>query len=260
VIGARQDSSDAIETAASAAQRLVIVAENSLLVEAIRIGFRRSVEFHVVGHAAPSRTSARTILSAAPQVILLDDMGRSHTAVELLRTIRSEDERVALIVLTMQPDAWWLEQLFAAGANCTISKATDPAALATLVRESFAGHIFHHHPDARRDGGAARPDPTARDLPLTQRELEILTLVASGATNGDIARRLWVTEGTVKFHLRNIYRKLDVANRTQASQIAFANGLVASGPTVIPVAARDPAVPSSPTVAAVAMQPSPSPV
>jgi DNA-binding CsgD family transcriptional regulator len=71
--------------------------------------------------------------------------------------------------------------------------------------------------------GVAAIEP---DLPLTGRELEILQLVASGSTNGDVARRLWVTEQTVKFHLRNIYRKLDVANRTQASHFAHVNGLV----------------------------------
>jgi DNA-binding CsgD family transcriptional regulator len=69
------------------------------------------------------------------------------------------------------------------------------------------------------------PQP-AEDFPLTERELEILRLVASGSTNGDIARRLWVTEQTVKFHLRNIYRKLGVANRTQASHFAHVRGLV----------------------------------
>ena len=63
------------------------------------------------------------------------------------------------------------------------------------------------------------------DLPLTGRELEILKLTAAGFTNGDIARRLWVTEQTVKFHLRNVYRKLNVTNRTQASHIAYVKGI-----------------------------------
>ena len=65
------------------------------------------------------------------------------------------------------------------------------------------------------------PDPL-----LSSRELEVLKLVAGGATNGDIARKLWVTEQTVKFHLSNVYRKIGVANRTEASRYAHVNGLV----------------------------------
>jgi DNA-binding CsgD family transcriptional regulator len=64
------------------------------------------------------------------------------------------------------------------------------------------------------------------DLGLTARELEILGLVAEGASNSSIARQLWVTEQTVKFHLSNVYRKLGVANRTEASHHAHVNGLL----------------------------------
>ncbi len=67
------------------------------------------------------------------------------------------------------------------------------------------------------------------DLPdLTRRELEILQLVAEGHSNTQLAKMLWVTEQTVKFHLSNVYRKLDVANRTEASRWAQLNGLLSS--------------------------------
>ena len=69
-----------------------------------------------------------------------------------------------------------------------------------------------------------RARPPAEACPLTERELEILGLAAGGATNGRIARELWVTEQTVKFHLSNIYRKLGVANRTEASRYAYMHG------------------------------------
>ncbi len=65
---------------------------------------------------------------------------------------------------------------------------------------------------------------------LTRRELEILQLVAEGYSNSQLARMLWVTEQTVKFHLSNIYRKLDVANRTEASRWAQVNGLLPATP------------------------------
>ena len=109
-----------------------------------------------------------------------------------------------------------------------ISKSAQPAALATLVRETLDCHIFHRPCTPASDQGRRPTAVGSDDLPLTSRELEILQLVASGSTNGEVARRLWVTEQTVKFHLRNIYRKLDVANRTQASHFAYVNGLVHS--------------------------------
>ena len=67
---------------------------------------------------------------------------------------------------------------------------------------------------------------------LSARELEVLRLVAAGSTNSDIARKLWVTEQTVKFHLSNIYRKLEVGNRTEASHYAHVNGLLSGGEAV----------------------------
>ena len=76
----------------------------------------------------------------------------------------------------------------------------------------------------------------AQDQPgLTKRELEILQLVAEGHSNGELARMLWVTEQTVKFHLSNIYRKLDVANRTEASRWAQLHDLL---PRMMPALAR----------------------
>jgi DNA-binding CsgD family transcriptional regulator len=75
------------------------------------------------------------------------------------------------------------------------------------------------------DAAAAAPQ-------LTRRELEILQLVAEGYSNSQLAKMLWVTEQTVKFHLSNIYRKLDVANRTEASRWAQVHGLLPSQPAV----------------------------
>ena len=203
----------------------MIVADNSVMVQAIRIAFRHSGDFKLVGWADARKTTGATILGTEPDVILLDDLKRSDLVLGLLREIRSQDDNVALFVLSLELDSEWLSRVFAAGATAAISKATQPHALATLVRETIDGHIVHTAPAAAASAASATPRLPA-DLPLTTRELEILQLVASGATNSVIARRLWVTEQTVKFHLRNVYRKLDVANRTEASHFAHVQGLV----------------------------------
>jgi DNA-binding NarL/FixJ family response regulator len=209
----------------TARRRVVIVADNSLIVEAVRIGFSASGEFKLVGYASGQTTAARTILDAQPDAILLDDMDQSQRSIELLRAIRSEDRTVAVLMLSLQLAEDWLDRSFAAGVTAVISKATRPAALVTLVRETLDGHIVHRPSQAALNGEQPRA-VDAEDLGLTRREFEILQLVASGSTNRAIARLLWVSEQTVKFHLGNIYRKLDVANRTQASHFAHARGLV----------------------------------
>ena len=129
--------------------------------------------------------------------------------------------------------------MFDAGAEGAISKAIQPLALTTLVRETLEGHVIHvgSRTAAASRGRELRAHAVATDdCPLTTRELEILQLVARGSTNGEIARRLWVTEQTVKFHLSNIYRKLEVGNRTQASHYAHVNGLVLDEQPTAPAA------------------------
>jgi DNA-binding NarL/FixJ family response regulator len=102
-----------------------------------------------------------------------------------------------------------------AGASAYVFKTARTAELMLVVREIFA---------------AEDPAPAGRDGEgthgLTRRELEILRLVAEGHSNAQLARMLWVTEQTVKFHLSNIYRKLDVANRTEASRWAQVHDLL----------------------------------
>ena len=214
-------------------KRLVIVADNSLIVQAIRIGFRQSGEFNLVGRADGRRASAETIVGARPDVILFDDMDRCERALSLIREITALDETVSVLVLSVHLDPAWLERLFDAGAIGAISKATQPGALATLVRGTVNGHIYHRL-ETVEAAAPATPAIRSDELPLTARELEILKLVAAGFTNGDIARRLWVTEQTVKFHLRNVYRKLHVTNRTQATRVAFVRGVtsIASEPAL----------------------------
>jgi DNA-binding NarL/FixJ family response regulator len=211
------------------ATSLVIVADSSLTVEAIALGFRRSAQFRVIGRADANRTPARTILSCSPDLVLLD-IDQSESAIGLIRELRAEDRPPAVIVLTALSDLGRIESALDAGATGVISKATEPGALVTLVRETLCGHIFLRRPTQEPTAGGKQQPLGPTGSPLTAREVEILELVAAGSTNGEVARVLWVTEQTVKFHLRNLYRKLGVTNRTQASQFAYANGLGRSRP------------------------------
>jgi DNA-binding NarL/FixJ family response regulator len=218
-----------------AVQRLVVVADNSLILEAIAIGLRESGEFKLLGHADVRTASTQAIRDVLPDVVLVDDTDQGDAVLDLIRRLKREEPRMTVIVLTMAMDPPWLDSIFDAGASSAIAKTTHPAALATLVRATTSHHIVHGY--RRVETAADKPVPPAvtDDSSLTTRELEVLRLVAGGSTNGEIARSLWVTEQTVKFHLSNVYRKLDVGNRTEASHYAHLHGLL-SGSSQLAVA------------------------
>lgn len=215
----------------SSTKRLVVVADNSLIVEAITIGLRKSGEFRLLGVVNPRTGTIRQIVEAEPDVVLVDDLERSTRAVDLVREIHAERRDTAVIVLSMSMKSDWLDAIFDAGALSVISKATHPAVLTTLVRETVNGNVISVHKGSDASRGLRPTAVAAEQSPLTTRELEVLGLVAAGATNGDIARTLWVTEQTVKFHLSNVYRKLQVGNRTEASHYAHVNGLLTRSAT-----------------------------
>lgn len=209
---------------------LLVVAEDSLIVEAIGLGLQKSGEFRLLGRVGGSSASGHEILESSPDVVLIDDTDDSEHVLQLIREIKAECASVAVIALTLSTDSARLDALFHAGATAAVSKATEPAALATLLRETINGHILHLHEPLGSVKTSGQPSDIADTSLLSARELEVLGLVASGSTNGEIARKLWVTEQTVKFHLSNIYRKLEVGNRTEASRYAHVHGLVTGRP------------------------------
>ena len=194
-------------------KRLVVVADNPLIVGAIRTGLRDSGTFQLLGYVDPRKTTAARITQAGAEVVLVDEGDDSEPAIALIQSLREQDEDIKVIVLTLRMEGEWLERAFAAGANAAMSKAIHPA----------AGHA-HPRNGGRAPRALARPAARApaqvavatEHSTLTDRETEILRFVASGATNAEIARQLWITQQTVKFHVSNVYRKLDVANRTEA--------------------------------------------
>jgi DNA-binding NarL/FixJ family response regulator len=114
----------------------------------------------------------------------------------------------------------------AAGAHAVIARTVQASSLGVLLREIAGGSVYHAFEDA------AAPPMTSSLEELTTREQEVLRLVAAGLPNVRIAQQLWVTEQTVKFHLSNVYRKLGVANRTEASHYAHTHGLFDRGAQV----------------------------
>jgi DNA-binding NarL/FixJ family response regulator len=135
---------------------------------------------------------------------------------------------VHVIILSAFEDEQSIEAALSAGAAAYVVKTAHPDDLATAIRQVFDPSLYLA---AGKVGRRSLLRATnGNRLDLTPRELEILRLVAHGHSNAELARMLWVTEQTVKFHLSNIYRKLDVSNRTEAGRWAQMHGLL-EGPS-----------------------------
>ena len=212
-------------------KRLVVVADNPLIVAAIRSGVRANSALELLGYVDPREASAARIADAGADVVLIDEADGSELTIALIHALKQREEELHVILLTLALEGEWLQRAFEAGANGAVSKSVHPTALTTLVREAVNGHIVHA-PGRLRSVSAAPVAVADNHSSLTDRELEILRLVASGSTNGVIAGQLWITQQTVKFHVSNIYRKLGVANRTEACHYAHVNGIATAGEAV----------------------------
>jgi DNA-binding NarL/FixJ family response regulator len=134
------------------------------------------------------------------------------------------DLRIVAVAASGDPED--VDEALTAGVVAYVIKTALPADIRTGVRQAFRSSIFLPSPRRPAPAPEQQPAQTANGEVLTRREVEILRLAAEGPSNAEMARKLWVTEQTVKFHLSNIYRKLGVANRTEASRWAQVNGLL----------------------------------
>jgi DNA-binding NarL/FixJ family response regulator len=199
-------------------KRLLIVADRSMVVHSIRLALRQTAGFEVVGFVDGRAPVRDALVEHRPDVVLVDELEDAVLALARLREATEHAPDAQLVLLTMRMEDGWLADVFEAGADAVLSKTMHPVSLGTTLREVVRGNVVHRYESPRRT--------TTEACPLTRRELEILLLAAEGHTNGQIARSLWVTEQTVKFHLSNTYRKLGVANRTEASRYAHLHELV----------------------------------
>lgn len=180
----------------------------------------------VVERTTRPRDALTALEERRPRVFVTD----LHTAdatlegAEYLRRARELHSGLKTIVLTSSDDPSDINGAFAAGAVAYVIKTAHADDIASAIRQAFDHSIFFSPPIATPAAEAIAPSNGAGEL--TRREFEILKLAADGHSNAQMAKMLWVTEQTVKFHLSNIYRKLDVSNRTEASRWAQLHGLL----------------------------------
>jgi DNA-binding NarL/FixJ family response regulator len=183
----------------------------------------------VVGRATDDDEAIAAIEQHRPDVFIAGiDPSNAEQVACVRRAVQSHPGLKSVVVADSTEPAV-VDAAFAAGASVYCVKTAQQGDLASAIRQVFERSIYLAT-NGNGDVSSSRPTPEvpAHAHGLTRRELEILQLAAEGHSNSQLARMLWVTEQTVKFHLSNIYRKLDVANRTEASRWAQLNGLLST--------------------------------
>ena len=206
--------------------RLMLVADDPLSASALRRAFRATGAFEVMDGYVEGRAPCGATLAglrARRRGRRPHAVARGHRSPASARPAPPlPAAKIVLLPARMEPA--WLAEAAGAGVDAAIAKTFRLEGLGALVREVAAGNVFHAFGTT---APRLRSVPPLPGLPtLTDRELEVLRLVAAGAPNSRIAAQLWITEQTVKFHLSKVYRKLGVSNRTEASHHAYVHGLL----------------------------------
>jgi DNA-binding NarL/FixJ family response regulator len=193
-------------------------------------GIRRALEGHddieVVGEAHSGPEVLQMIERRRPRLVLLDLSMPGLTGLECVEQITATWPDVKTVVLSACEERAVINSALAAGASAYVSKRVMSMEVASVLRQTSTGAVFHAATQTHdTSGGTPEPEPEAG---LTAREQAILQAVAQGLTTAAISKQLWVSEHTVKFHLTNIYRKLGVPNRAGAIRYALAHQLVAA--------------------------------
>ena len=198
----------------------------------VRQGVRAFLETHpdiiVVGEAASGKEAIRLVHEHVPDVAIVDLLLPEMDGIETTRQIRRISPHTQVVVLTSYDEDRYIFPALRAGALSYILKEVSPAELVEAIRRAARGEAVLHPRVARRviqeiRGEGAALNPFAE---LTERELEVLRLIAEGLSNAEIAERLVISQKTVKDHVSNILSKLHLADRTQAAVYAWREGLV----------------------------------
>jgi len=203
--------------------KVLVADDHRLMVEGIRRALEPADDIEIVGEASTGSQVLPLVRRLNPDVVLLDMRMPQMDGLTCLDQIKKNCPNVKVIMLSVFSDPERIQAAFSHGASGYIVKSVNPLDLPSAIRQAVEGTVFNAlgFPDVDEES-------VGKAAGLTERELSILKAVAKGLSNAAIGRELWVTEQTVKFHLTNIYRKLNLANRTEAARYAYQHGLAES--------------------------------
>ncbi|MFI6506141.1 response regulator [Streptosporangium sp. NPDC050855] len=217
--------------------RVLIADDHPVVRQGLRTFLDLQDDLEVVGEAADGAEAVALVESLAPDVLLLDLKMPVLDGLGALLSLAERGLSPRVLVLTSVGDPAGVAPAMRAGAAGFLYKDVEPAALVQAIRAVHGGQVLLAAEAAEAMLSGAGPLPAGRQdgarsggqdgpvAPLTDREREVLALIASGHSNREIARRLAVAEKTVKTHVSNVLMKLGVQDRTQAALYAVRNGL-----------------------------------
>ncbi|MFB8127775.1 response regulator [Streptomyces bacillaris] len=205
--------------------RVLLVDDHQVVRRGLRTFLEIQEDIEVVGEASDGAEGVARTEELRPDVVLMDIKMPGTDGIEALRRLRELENPAKILIVTSFTEQRTVVPALRAGASGYVYKDVDPDALAGAIRSVHAGHVLLQ-PEvagallAQDDAGSG----TGRGSTLTEREREVLGLIADGRSNREIARALVLSEKTVKTHVSNILMKLDLADRTQAALWAVRNG------------------------------------
>ena len=202
--------------------RVVLAEDHALMRDAVKLVFDEDEGVELVGEVANGYGLLPLMSTVAADFVLLDVQLPGLDGLGCLEALAEHHPQVKVAMLSAVEDASVIESAFRRGAHGYISKAVNPFDLPAAIRQIVDESVIHR--SLAGQDGAAR---SARPAGLSEKELGVLVELCHGHTNKQIATRLWLSEQTVKFHLRNIYRKLEIKNRTEALSYAYEHDLAA---------------------------------
>ena len=207
--------------------RVLIVDDHAVVRSGLRLVLEAEEDLEPVGEAGTAREAIFEARSTKPDVILLDVVMPEQSGLEAIPTLLKESPEVKILVLSMQDDPQYVRESFAAGASGYVLKEAVDSEVVHAVREVAGGGQYRHQElGARLMAAESEERKRVAEDPLSERESEVLRLLALGHTNQEIAKELFISVRTAETHRAHVMQKLRLSSRAELVRYALERGLL----------------------------------
>jgi len=212
--------------------KLLLVDDHPIVLDGIKSHLCAQPDFEVVGDAANGQEALRKAKLTLPDVVLMDISMPHMNGLEAMTNLRKQVPNAKILVLTMHDSREYIAQVVRSGARGYLLKDSAPAELVGAIKAVHGGEVYFSPSVSKvliEEMADGRKPSGPEQQPLTDREREVLSLIAEGLLNKQIADRLGIGVRTIETHRERIMRKLDIHNAAGLTKFAIARGLVSVG-------------------------------